>query len=279
MQCVDLAGEVPRISTKQKRKRAIHRAIEDAKVLRLTRSHLLSFSHQESLMPVNPLNLFRAALIALTAVSAGCASTDPVAYQGIASSSQLSRNTQNKDGKVPLLYSGADVNFLAYSALIVEPVEIYRHRDHQFGNLADKDKVALASYMKDTFENRLKSRYTLTSVPSPATLRLKLTLTGAKSNSPVLSTAAKIMPLGLAVNSVQAARGKEGTLSGSVNYSVEVYDSATNKLVLAYVSKQYPGALNVGASLGPLGASKAGIQEGADDFVRRLQANRTTSLQ
>ncbi|WP_425961043.1 DUF3313 domain-containing protein [Rhizobium nepotum] len=171
----------------------------------------------------------------------------------------------------------AGVNFMAYSAMIVEPVEIYRDRDHQFGYISDKNKAALASYMKDTFESRVKSKYALTSVPGPATLRLRLTLTGAKSNAPVLSTAAKLMPLGLAVNSVQAARGKEGTLSGSVNYSVELYDSATSKLILAYVAKQYPGALNVGASLGPLGASKVGIQEGADDFVRRLQPSGTAS--
>ncbi|MGO7336318.1 DUF3313 domain-containing protein [Rhizobium leguminosarum] len=229
-------------------------------------------------MSANSFSFPRAALIALTAISAGCASTDPVAYQGIASSKQLSLNTQNKDGKVPLLYSGAGVNFKAYSAIIVEPVDIYRGRDHQFGNTSDKDKVALASDMKDTFENRLRSKYTLSSIPGPATIRLRLTLTGAKTNVPVLSTAAKLSPVGLAVNGLQATRGKEGTLSGSVNYSVELYDSVTNRLLLAYVAKQYPGALNVGASLGPLGASKDGIRQGADDFVRRLQPTESSSL-
>lgn len=111
--------------------------------------------------------------------------------------------------------------------MIVEPVEIYRGRDHQFGNTSDKDKVALASHMKDTFENRLRSKYILSSIPGPAMLRLRLTLTGAKTNAPLLFTAAKLSPVGLAVNGRQAARGKEGTLSGSVTYSVELYDSAT----------------------------------------------------
>jgi hypothetical protein len=228
-------------------------------------------------MSSNLLGFSRSALVALTAIVAGCASTDPVAYQGIASSKQLSVNPRNKDGKVPLLYSDSGVNFRTYSAVIVEPVEIYRGRDQQFGSTNDKNKIVLASYMKDTFENRLKSKYTLTSIPGPATLRLRLTLTGAKANAPVISAAAKIMPLGLAVNSVQAARGKEGTLSGSINYSVEVYDSATDKLLLAYVSKQYPGALDVGASLGPLGASKVGIQKGADDLIVKLQPTVATS--
>jgi 16S rRNA G1207 methylase RsmC len=87
----------------------------------------------------------------------------------------------------------------------------------------------------------------------------------------VISTVAKLMPMGLAVNGLQAARGKEGTLSGSINYSVEVYDSASNNLLLAYVSKQYPSALDVGASLGPLGASKVGIDKGADALLSKLQ--------
>ncbi|ACM29768.1 DUF3313 family protein [Rhizobium rhizogenes] len=56
-------------------------------------------------------------------------------------------------------------------------------------------------------------------------------------------------------------------------------DSATNKLLLAYVSRQYPGALNVGASLGSLEASKVGIQKGADDLIVKLQPTVAASLQ
>jgi hypothetical protein len=211
-------------------------------------------------------------LFALVAVSTGCVSTDPIAYQGIASSKQLSVNTQNKDGKIPLIYSHGTVDFSAYSAIIVEPVEIYRNRDNQFGSITEKDKVELASYMQRSFEGRLRPKYALTKIPGPGTLRLKLELTGAKANA-VISTVAKLMPVGLAVNGLQAARGKEGTLSGSINYSVEVYDSATNDLLLAYVSKQYPSALDLGASLGPLGASKVGIDKGAEALLSKLQPN------
>jgi len=126
--------------------------------------------------------------------------------------------------------------------------------------------------MQRSFESRLRRKYALTKFPGPGTLRLKLELTGAKANA-VISTVAKLMPVGLAVNGLQAARGKEGTLSGSINYSVEVYDSATNDLLLAYVSKQYPSALDLSASLGPLGASKVGIDKGAEALLSKLQPN------
>lgn len=224
-------------------------------------------------MVTKSIQFCRIALFALVAVPTGCASTDPIAYQGIASSKQLSFNTQNKDGRIPLIYSHGTADFRAYSAIIVEPVEIYRNRDHQFGSIAEKDKLELASYMQRSFESRLRRKYALTKFPGPGTLRLKLELTGAKANAVVISTVAKLMPVGLAVNGFQAARGKEGTLSGSINYSVEVYDSATNDLLLAYVSKQYPSALDLSASLGPLGASKVGIDKGAEALLSKLQPN------
>jgi len=54
-------------------------------------------------------------------------------------------------------------------------------------------------------------------------------------------------------------------LSGSVSYAVEIYDAGTNRLLGAYVSKQYPNAMNVKASIGGLGAAKAGIRKGAEE--------------
>ena len=71
-------------------------------------------------------------------------------------------------------------------------------------------------------------------------------------------------------NVVQSIRGKEGAFSGSVSYAVEIYDASNNRLLSAYVSKQYPNAMNVKASIGGLGAAKAGIRKGAEDLVARL---------
>jgi hypothetical protein len=70
---------------------------------------------------------------------------------------------------------------------------------------------------------------------------------------------------------VQAARGKEGAMSGSVNYAVEIYDAGSNRLLAAYVMKQYPSALNVSASWSRLDASMVGIKKGADVLVEQMQ--------
>jgi hypothetical protein len=60
-------------------------------------------------------------------------------------------------------------------------------------------------------------------------------------------------------------------MTGSVNYAVEIHDASSNQLLLAYVTKQYPNAMNVGASFSPLKASMVGVEKGADDLLEKLK--------
>ena len=106
--------------------------------------------------------------------------------------------------------------------------------------------------------------------PRAQALRIKLTLTGAKENTPVLSTLSRFDLLGGPYNAVQAVRGKEGALTGSVSFAVEIYAASTNELLAAYVSKEYPNAWNLGAGIGAMSASKTGIDKGAAELVAYL---------
>ncbi len=105
----------------------------------------------------------------------------------------------------------------------------------------------------------------------PNALRLKLTLTGAGTNTAVVSTFTRFDLVGAPYNIVQSVRGKEGMFIGSVSYSVEIYDATSSRLLKAYVTKQYPNAMNVGASFGKLGASKTGIEKGARELLAELK--------
>jgi hypothetical protein len=205
----------------------------------------------------------------LGALLAGCASTRPLAYQGLASASQLVPNTKDKDGHVPFSYSALDPNWPGYAAVIVEVV-IYTGGDQQFGGTSDTDRTVLAAYMKKEFSEALKGKFDVVSTSGSGVLRIHLTLTGAQTSTPVLSTITKLAPAGAVLNSLQTARDKEGTFSGSVSYAVEVYDSMSDRLLLAYVAKQYPWAENVLASFGPLDASRAGIRTGAAALREQL---------
>lgn len=60
-------------------------------------------------------------------------------------------------------------------------------------------------------------------------------------------------------------------MAGSVNYAVEIYDAPSNRLLSAYVTKQYPNAMNAGATFVRLKGSKVGIEKGADALLADLQ--------
>jgi hypothetical protein len=217
-----------------------------------------------------PLKTNRLVIAALCAALAGCASADPVAYSGIVSSSQLAPNPRDESGRVPYRYSTA-VDWRTYDRIFIDPVVIYRAPDHQFEDMSEEDKADLASYMQARFAEKLRTRFTLASDPGPSTLRVRLTLTGASTNTPVLGTLSRFDIAGGLYNGVQAVRDREGTLTGSVIYAVEIYDAPTNRLLSAFVTKQYPGPYNILASMGSLAAAKTGIEKGADALVAQLR--------
>ncbi|EEA01176.1 putative lipoprotein [Burkholderia sp. H160] len=199
-----------------------------------------------------------------------CAGVQPVAYSSLASSSQLKENRDHDAAQTPFRYT-APVVWSRYSQVIVDPVAVYRGNDNQFGDLSDEDKDALAAYMKKSFSETLSKHFDLATQPSPATLRLKLTLTGAEKTTAVIGQAMHFDIAGNLYNGVQAVRGGKGAFSGSVSYAVEVYDSSTGRLLRAYVTKQYPNAMNLPAAFGSLSAARTGIDKGATALVEQLR--------
>jgi len=207
--------------------------------------------------------------VAACAMLVGCSSVEPVAYTGIASSSQLQPDPNDESGHIPYRYA-TQVDWRNYTKAMIDPVAIYRGTDNQFGDMDDNDRATLGSYMQVQFAEKLATRFQLTNTPGPNTLRIKLTLTGA-TTTPLVAPATHVDIAGNLYNSVQAIRGGEGLMAGSAIYAVEIYDASTSRLLSAYVTKQYPGALNVGASFGSMGAAKTGIDKGADALVAQLK--------
>jgi hypothetical protein len=200
---------------------------------------------------------------------AACGSPDPVSYRDVASAPLLRPNPKDETGHIPYLYA-QPVDWRGYSQAVIDPVEIYRGADNQFGDMAQEDRAELAAYMQEQFAKALMNRFTLTNHPGANTLRVKLTLTGADTNTPFLATFTRFDIAGGLYNGVQAVRGGEGMMTGSVLYVVELYDGASNRLLEAFVTKQYPGAYNIGAGIGSLAAAKTGIDKGAEALAEHF---------
>lgn len=212
----------------------------------------------------------RSALATIVILLAGCAGSQPVRYAGIDSASQLAPNSGDNSDRIPFRYS-SPVDWKKYDSIIIDPVIIYAQADNQFGKISSSDKQKLAAYMQQKFTESLRPQLKEAATPAPNTLRLKLTLTGAETTTPVAGTLTKFDLAGGPYNIVQSIRGKQGMLGGSVSYAVEIYDSATQRLLNAYVAKQYPNAMNVSASIGSLSAAEVGIDKGADELAELMK--------
>jgi hypothetical protein len=210
------------------------------------------------------------AVLALCAVATGCASVAPVPYAGVASSRVMAANPSDSSGRVPYRYA-TQVDWRAYDKVILDPVVIYRGADQQFGELSERDKEFLAAYMQTRFVDRLRTRFAVVGNRGPNTLRIRLTLTGAVANTPVLGTLSRFDVAGAVYNGVQAARDGEGSMTGSVIYAVEIFDASNSRLLSAFVSKQYPTPYNIKASVGPLTAAETGIDAGAEALLAQLR--------
>lgn len=214
--------------------------------------------------------LLAAAVIAASA-TAGCAGPRPVAYTGLESAPHL-RSSDDDNGHTPYAYS-VPVNWRQYYRIIIDPVEVYKGLDAQFGKIPPRGQDYLAQYMQQRFSERLAKDFEIVHKPGPNTLRLKLTLTGAHPTPPVIGTFSHFDLAGGSYNVVQGVRGKQGMVSGAVIYAVEIYDAASGQLLNAQVTKQYPGAMNIGASFGAMKAARKGIEKGADELAEQITRN------
>lgn len=214
-------------------------------------------------------NLKQISALAAMALLVGCAGPQPTAYTGLASASYLQPDP-NGPAKIPYAYA-SDVSWQNYSKIIVDPVTIYQGPDNQFGTTGQEGREKLAAYMQKQFTKKLATRFAITDQPGADTLRVHLTLTGATKSTPLLSTALHFDIAGNLYNGVQLVRGGPAIMTGTVLYSVEIYDSQSNKLLEAYVTKQYPNSENIIASFGSLTAAETGIDKGASALLERLQ--------
>lgn len=203
---------------------------------------------------------------------AACSGPAPTAYSGLASTPYLRPAPNDDNGRTPFAYV-TPVAWRQYHRLIIDPVIVYQGADAQFGKIPPQGQAYRARTMQDRFAARLGRDFALVDRPAPQTLRLTLTLTGARATPPVVGTVTHFDLAGGTYNAVQGLRGKPGMVAGSVSYAVEVRDALSGRLLYAAVNRQYPSAINIGTSFGPLKAAEKGLEKGAEDLARRITHN------
>lgn len=207
----------------------------------------------------------------------GCASQEPFPYKGLESSRDMRLNEKDSDGRTPFKYT-TTVNWGEYHQIMLEPVVIYTGADAQFSDIERIDKLALVNDMTVKFSEALGRHFRFAGAPTPGTLRIRLTLTGAETTIPGLSTFSRF-DIGMgSYNLVQAARDRQGTFTGSVSYAVEIYDAVTSQLLQSYVTRQYPKIYDINSTFGRLSAAQVGISRGANELVAILTSTHAQQM-
>jgi hypothetical protein len=202
------------------------------------------------------------------AVSAEAQTRDraPVALQ---SSDKM---TQDASGSETWTYAQPAERFSNYRSVIVEPAAVYQGPDAQFDDIDQADRARFAAIITDELRSELAKSFARPNVPQANTLRLRLTILGARKTTAGLATATRVTPFGIATSALKSALGRQGSLTGSVLYAVELFDAPTDELLLAAVRRRAPDALDVPATLSTTETIRAVARELADGVRNRLEA-------
>ena len=183
-----------------------------------------------------------------------------------------SQMMQDAPGSESWTYAQPVSRFQKYRTVIVDPTTVYQGPDAQFEGIDYADRAKFAAIITDELRSEIAKTFPTPATPQANTLRVRVTMLGAKKTVGGLATATRVTPLGFATSALKSALGKKGTLTGSVLYAVELYDARTNELLLAAVRRRTPDPLDVPATFSTTDTVKAVAREFADGARKRLEA-------
>lgn len=195
-------------------------------------------------------------VIGMCVLFTACA-TKPASYQDLSSSGRLRPSGVQADQWVAF---NTDLNPVDLKAMLRSSWNLRESTvaGTTSSAISEQFKIELVRHADHHFTRELARRHLLVAVAAKGSLRMRVTITGARGSVPVVATATKLTPVGLVLSGLRTVRDKEGNFSGAVMYAV--------------VTRQYPNALNIPATILPLGAAKAGIERGASIAAAALKA-------
>lgn len=203
------------------------------------------------------------ALLIAAPLSAAAAQTRDRAPVDLPSSSRMTH-----DRGESWSYFKPGLNLASYRQIIVEPTRVYDGPDAQFNDVDRPARQRYANIVTSRVRTELASR--VAARPGAGIARLRLTLLGMDDTEGGLATATRVTPLGIASNAVRSVTGREGRLTGSMLFALELFDSRSGELLAAVVRRRAPDALDIPATLGTTETVEAIARELAQDIRQRL---------
>lgn len=171
------------------------------------------------------------------------------------------------DKKESWTYIKPDLHLARFDGLQIEPTVVYRGTDAQFQDVPEADRQKFAQFLTEALRTEMAKSFRIVQAPAADTLRLRMTLIGAKKTTGGVGTVSSVLPIGLVTNVVKSAAGKGGTFSGSVLFAIEIFDSRSGELFAAAVRRATPDALDIGATM----STADTVKSVANDIAKKLR--------
>jgi hypothetical protein len=209
--------------------------------------------------------------LGLLALSACAAQTESVERPPSGAVSENLQPAQGERGAWTYFDPGVDLK--KYTRFILEPRKVYGGEGSSYpAELSQQDREDIAQYFVDEARQALEPDYPVVTEPGPGVARLRFTLLGVEQTVPYASTVTRLIPVGAAINIVKSAAGGSGTLTGSVTYAIEAFDSESGEVVAAAVRRLTPGAFDLSSTLGTKETARAVARDAAAKLRARLDS-------
>jgi Protein of unknown function (DUF3313) len=199
------------------------------------------------------------ALLALAGCTAQTQTVDRP--QGLADAPGL-RAAPDEPGAWTYVAPGA--RLADYRRFILDPPRVFRGEGSGYGDLSDAEVQEIAQTFNDETRTALGTAYPVVTQPGPGVARLRFTVIAVSETVPYVSTATRVIPIGAAINLLKGGAGGAGTLTGSVTYGIEAYDSRSGEPLAAAVRELTPGAFDLSATLGTEETARRGQGRGGE---------------
>ena len=205
-----------------------------------------------------------ALLLLAVAPDSAFAQTHDRAPAGISSAPRM---THDRGESWTYVRPGLDLS--AYRNFIVEPTQVYDGPDAQFEDVDADDRRRYGNIVTERLRHELSDR--LTTRAGAGTARIRVTLVGMTDTQGGVATATRVTPLGLVSSAVRSVSGREGRLTGSMLFAVELFDSRSGQVQVAAVRRRSPNALDIPATISTTETVEAIARDLARDLRERLE--------
>lgn len=207
-------------------------------------------------------------ILGLLTVGACTAQTETVERPKGLDDTALLQASAEEPGAWTYLDPSADI--ASYRRFILDPPRVLKSDSSSFAGLSVAEVQAVAAMFVEETRKALGTKYPVVTTPGPGVARLRFTVLGVSKTVPYVATATRVIPISAAINLLSQGAGHGGTLTGSVTYGIEAFDSQSGKLLAAAVRRLTPGAFDIPSTLGTMDTARAVARDAAAKLRARL---------